>query len=163
MEERWEIIKGFEDYEISNKGSVRRLYLKGYKTRAKVIQNGYVSVTFSKGNTFKKFQVHRLVAIAFIPNPDNKPCINHIDGNKLNNEDWNLEWNTFSENELHSHRILGKKTNGIIRRKINLDDFCVIKALYYSGFSQTTISEKYNVNQATISNIINGKTYVKYV
>lgn len=57
----------------------------------------------------KHYQLHRLVAEAFIPNPENKPCINHIDGNTENNDVSNLEWVTYSENELHSYRTLGKK------------------------------------------------------
>ena len=83
--EEWKLIDGFEKYEISNKGRIRRLYLKGYRYRKPVIQSGYCSVTFSIGLKFKKYQIHRLVALAFIDNKYNKPCVNHIDGNKLNN------------------------------------------------------------------------------
>ncbi len=57
----------------------------------------------------KRFVVHRMVATMYIPNPENKPFINHIDWNKYNNNDWNLEWCTASENLLHSFRILGRK------------------------------------------------------
>lgn len=58
----------------------------------------------------KWFKVHRLVALTYIPNPDNKPEVNHIDGNKENNHYTNLEWITHSDNILHSFRKLGRKT-----------------------------------------------------
>lgn len=58
-----------------------------------------------------RFLVHRLVALTFIPNPKNKPCVNHIDWNKYNNALDNLEWCTYSENEKHSYRVLWKKPN----------------------------------------------------
>lgn len=78
--------------------------LPQYKT-----PTGYVQVMLKQDGKRKKALVHRLVALAFIPNPLNKPCVNHIDGNKENNSVENLEWCTYSENELHSHRKLGKK------------------------------------------------------
>ena len=78
--------------------------LKLYKER-----NGYMRVWIIQNGKRVKASVHRLVAKAFIPNPENKPCVNHIDGNKENNCASNLEWCTHSENEKHSYRVLGKK------------------------------------------------------
>lgn len=160
--EIWKSINGFNNYEISNLGNIRRKYLKGYKYRKPVIQRGYNTITFSVGIEFKKFQIHRLVAINFIDNIENKPCVNHINGIKTDNRVENLEWCTHSENEKHSHRFLGKKTNGIINRKILLSDIEIIKELYNSGLSQRKIAQKYNVSQTTISSLVNNKTYTKY-
>ena len=161
--EVWKTIKDFNNYEVSSYGRVRRKYLKGYKYRKPVIQNEYSSITFSVGCGFKKFQIHRLVAIEFLENNNNKPCVNHIDGNKSNNNVSNLEWCTHSENEKHSYSVLGKKTNGICRRKIPLEHIQIIKDMYKSNISQYEISKKYNVSQSTIHLLINNKTYTKWL
>ena len=68
--------------------------------------SGYLCITMDK-----VYLAHRMTAIAFIPNPDNKPFVNHKDGNKSNNHVSNLEWVTKQENELHSVRVLGNKRN----------------------------------------------------
>ena len=150
-------------YQISNLGRVRRLYKKGYRYRKPVHQNGYINITFSYGNDFKRYQLHRLVALAFLENPLNKPCVNHKDGNKINNELTNLEWCTYSENEKHSHRVLGKITNGIKRRKISIQHVEKIKQLHIEGMMQKDIAKKYNVSNGTICLLINNKTYQKHV
>lgn len=110
--EKW--INGFEgSYAISTKGDVvsyknkKPLILKGGVTNDKKrsADNGYRIVTLStKGERKTKvFKCHRLVAEYFIPNPENKPCVNHIDGDKLNNDITNLEWVTYSENTVHAY------------------------------------------------------------
>lgn len=88
------------NYSVSDDGQVRNdvtnYILKNY------IQNGYAHVTLHINKKSKRFNAHRLVAIAFIPNPDNKEYVNHIDGNKNNNIVTNLEWVTASENTRHA-------------------------------------------------------------
>lgn len=68
-------------------------------------QNGYLRVVISEGNVTKNYYVHRLVAIYFLDNAENKPCVNHIDGIKTNNHVSNLEWVSYNENLNHAYRI----------------------------------------------------------
>lgn len=96
-----------DGYEIREDGTILDLtgkVLKAYKER-----NGYLRVWIKQNGSRKKVAVHRLVACAFLPNPENKPCVNHLDGNKENNHVTNLEWSSYSDNERHSHRTLGKQ------------------------------------------------------
>ena len=100
----YKIIPSFPDYEVSNDGIVR----KGNKY-SKINKNGsYPRVTI-KDSKWKLKSVHRLVAETFIPNPNNKPQVNHKDGNKHNNNVENLEWVTAQENMIHAYKVLGKK------------------------------------------------------
>lgn len=109
MEEIWKDIDGYIGrYQISNLGRVKSIlrFSKGIKVKIlkyKIDKYGYLRVTLSKDNQQKIFFVHRLVAKAFIPNPENKPQVNHIDGNKQNNKVNNLEWVTNQENVIHAH------------------------------------------------------------
>lgn len=96
-----------ENYIISESGDV---FSKLTNRILKPCMSSYYKRVVLSHNGYKKrYLVHRLVAMTYIPNNESKPCVNHIDGNKLNNHVSNLEWVTYSENELHSHRKLGKK------------------------------------------------------
>ena len=108
--EVWKPIVNFENrYEVSSFGNVRSIQDNHGRTicKSKTIRkswNGkYLSVCLSYKDKGRHELVHRLVAMAFIPNPDNKPQINHIDGNKHNNHVSNLEWATCKENIQHAH------------------------------------------------------------
>ena len=108
--EVWKDVEGYEGfYQISNLGRVKSLKQKSFSREKimKIIVNpkfGYAQLNFRVDNKIKCFKIHRLVAIAFIPNPENKPDVNHIDGNKLNNCVTNLEWCSKSENMIHAFK-----------------------------------------------------------
>ena len=106
MQEIWKDIKDYEGlYQISNLGNVKSLIRSSTNAiimKPKLSTSGYYSVMLYKDGTHKTFYVHRLAALSFIPNPDNKPQVNHKDGNKLNNTLENLEWVTISENQKHA-------------------------------------------------------------
>ena len=110
-EEIWKPIKEFEGYyEVSNMGRVRSLNYKR-TGKEKILKNiedykGYLEVGLTKNGKRKQFKVHRLVAEAFIPNPENKPCIDHINTIRNDNRIENLRWATHEEN---SNNPLTKK------------------------------------------------------
>ncbi len=108
MDEKWKEIRGYEGlYEVSNSGLVRSL--KRSTTSGKVLRQnkdkyGYYRVCLSKDNIPKTYIVHRLVAEAFIDNPDNLPCINHKNEIKTDNRSENLEWCTVAYNNSYNDR-----------------------------------------------------------
>jgi len=103
--ETFKDIVGYEGlYQVSDQGRVISLR-RQIELKTDVFTSGSVSyarVTLSKDSKTERFLVHRLVAMAFLPNPDEKPCVNHKDNNGLNNSSDNLEWCTYSENMQHS-------------------------------------------------------------
>ena len=94
--EQWKVIEGFDLYEISNTGKIRNK--KGKILKPFDNGKGYLKFTLKQDGRRKSKYIHRLVASAFIPNPDNKPFINHIDNDPTNNCSENLEWCTHQEN-----------------------------------------------------------------
>lgn len=112
MEEIWREIEGYKNYQVSSLGRVRSLnykrtgevrVLKAWKDK-----DGYLIIGLHKNGTQRTFRIHRLVGEAFIPNPENKPQIDHIDTNKTNNSVENLKWATNKEN---SNNELSRKHN----------------------------------------------------
>jgi len=106
MDEIWKGIEEFKGYKISDIGRVKSL------KRGKIIimkqrkdKNGYLVVNLSNNGKKKLMRVHRLVLLAFTPNPENKPTGNHIDADKENNKVYNLEWNTIFENNEHAIKM----------------------------------------------------------
>lgn len=119
MHEIWKPIRDYEGlYEVSNLGGIKRLendknrkekILKPYKNKL-----GYLCINLCRDNKVKQMYVHRLVAIAFIPNPENKPCIDHINTIPNDNRVENLRWVTYKENmnnELTKEKLSGKNSN----------------------------------------------------
>lgn len=122
MREIWKPIFGYEGlYSVSNLGSVRsenRIVkskngvLKKLFGRILIIRKnrtGYNTVFLSNKGTVKNTQVHRLVAQAFIPNPENKPCVNHKNGIRHDNRVENIEWCSYSENNKYTYAVLKRK------------------------------------------------------
>ena len=119
MHEIWKPIRDYEGlYEVSNLGGIKRLendknrkekILKPYKNKL-----GYLCINLYRDNKVKQMYVHRLVAIAFIPNPENKPCIDHINTIRNDNRIENLRWVTYKENmnnELTKEKLSGENSN----------------------------------------------------
>lgn len=106
--EVWRDIPGLEGvYQVSSIGNVKRIKTRSGKECDRplkywVLHSGYALYTLTYNGKRIRTCAHRLVALAFIPNPDNKPYVNHKDGNKLNNSVENLEWVTASENTVHA-------------------------------------------------------------
>lgn len=97
MQEIWKIIKGFPQYVVSNRGRVKNVST-GRILKPWIMDTGYAKIELWNNGDALRFRVHRLVAEAFISNLRNKPTVNHIDGNPLNNASENLEWATVEEN-----------------------------------------------------------------
>lgn len=108
----WKIINNYPHYMISDNGEIKSLSRKngaGTRIKERILKpdfssRGYSRVTLSNEKGIKRYSVHRLVALHFIPNPENKPFINHIDNNPRNNNVSNLEWCTHSENMIHAQK-----------------------------------------------------------
>ncbi|MDB4302121.1 NUMOD4 domain-containing protein [bacterium] len=173
--EVWKDVEGYEGtYQVSNLGNVKSLdrnviYKDGktvpYKgeTKSKVIDKyGYEYVGLYLNQKHKQGMIHRLVAKAFIPNINNKPQINHIDGNKLNNKTENLEWVTNRENIDHAVKtgLLDKVTGeNHYKSKLTNKDVLVIRKRVENGETYQTIANDYGVVKSTIGFLINGKTW----
>ena len=139
-------IEGFDNYEVSNLGKVRNIK-SGRILKPSLNKNGYLRLWLCKNNKRKHLYLHRIIATAFIDNPDEKPCVNHIDENKLNNDLSNLEWCTVRENLIHgtrTKRAAEKCFKKVIQLDLNdnvLNEFESIKqAERETGIFATSIS-----------------------
>jgi hypothetical protein len=108
MQESWIKVKGFELYSVSDQGKIRN-DKTGRILKGGLDKDGYPQLILCKNGSRVNRKVHRLVAEAFVLNPDNKPQVNHIDGNKQNNAASNLEFCTNQENQDHFWRYLNNE------------------------------------------------------
>lgn len=169
-------IKGFPNYEITIDGRIfRKPYIKkstnvygGYEVPKQEYEvfyhlgpKGYPRIgLFHRGNCVRKF-IHVLVAENFIGNPNNKPFINHKDGNKVNFEISNLEWVTGSENIKHGYDtgLIVRNGSGGIFHKLQKEDIPKIRALLSAKKTNREIAKLFGVTETTISCVKLGKTW----
>ena len=143
-----------EDYIITDEGNIINKHNK-HLLKPQPNQKGYLRVVIGK----KRYFVHRLVAEAFIPNPNNLPQVNHKDGNKENNNVNNLEWVNNKQNREHAVKnklhLCGEKCS---YSKLNEEKVLFIRK-YYNEFSIKTLAEMFNVSRSTVSDVINNRTW----
>jgi hypothetical protein len=161
--ENWKNVVGYEGrYQVSDLGNIKSMP-KPRCSKVKILKNiplkaGYLTVDLGNGQKIKRYLVHRLVATAFIENPLNKEQVNHIDGNKSNNNVCNLEWNTRSENQLHSIKTGLRSAKGEKNSQSKLTNDIVIE-IYNNNSKYKVIANKYNVSKSLICGIKNNKLW----
>jgi hypothetical protein len=184
--EQWKPVLGFEDsYMVSNLGRIKSMYRQSRKPglknnpsvmlRPKIMKQniqptGYRIVQLSKSGRVKGLPVHRIIAMAFIPNPDNKPFINHIDANPSNNDLSNLEWCTQSENIQHAYNIGTKVPPSGGPKKFGKDNHVSRPVLQYSLSGEfirewecvSQIQTTHNFNRPNICKCCKGKINSAY-
>lgn len=166
--EIWKDIEGYEGlYKISSLGRVKSNHINKKGSGWQLVQGflnnkGYWCICLFKNNTRKWSKKHRLVAMAFIPNPENKPEVNHKDAIKIHNQVDNLEWVTTLENSKHAYKnnlvpLKIGEDNG--RAKIKESDVINIRSLANNGVHYREIAKLYPINPTTVNKIINKKLW----
>lgn len=164
----WKQINNHSTFSISEDGHFRN-DITGKILRPTISKTGYWVITIRpNGRKGKSYclKLHRLVAEAFIANPDNKPHINHKDGNKLNNNFTNLEWVTPKENTTHAIKIGLMKNHlhgeAMDNVKLNENDVKFIRKHFIandSEFGYNGLSKIFNVHRATIRDVVTRKRW----
>lgn len=180
--EVWKDVIDYEGiYQVSNTAKIRSIdrlcYVENHgKTRCSVTQKrkgriiipyrskrtGYYMVVLSKNGVHKTKNIHRLMAVAHIPNPENKPQVNHKDGNKVNNKIENLEWVTHKENIIHAFEnklVKGSVGEGSHLSKLKKEDVLIIRDMLSKGVSMGVIARKYLVSRSSIFSIKHNESW----
>lgn len=169
MIEIWKDVVGFEGiYQISNTGKVKglpRKYLIERLLKPYISEHGYLMVRLYPSGKHKT--IHRLLAEAFIPNPDNKPFVNHKDANKQNNDLNNLEWVTRLENIHHAVRLglYNCKNRRSFKGRhhplttLNEDIVLDIREKYSKGANRYQLAEEYSISYNIVNKIVNRITW----
>ena len=154
MEEEWRDVVGYEGlYQVSNFGRVKSLPRNGTVNMVRILRpnikkTGYINYALQKNNALKTFLAHRLVAQAFMPNPDNLPQVNHIDGDKTNNRVDNLEWCTQLENIRHRSEVLdvhgGSPRKKVYCAELNRNFNSISEAAKFCGICSSGIRDVCN-------------------
>lgn len=176
VKEVWKDITEYEGYyQVSNLGRVRgvdryvgyknglkRLY-KGKILKLRSNKYGYMYIKLNKYGNSKNAILHRLVATAFIENKDGLGQVNHIDGNKSNNNVSNLEWCDHSHNQKHAYRTglnIPRKGEELVYTKLTEIEVLEIRKLYeFTNITQNKIADRYKVSHQLISLIVNKKIW----
>lgn len=158
--ELWKPIEFNPHILISSKGRIKRL--PNGKERGRIQQDffkdrdGYCRINVKKENgSYTNLPIHRLVALAFIENPDNKPHVNHIDGNRTNNNVENLEWVTARENVIHSYQYGNRKVCKEVPKNTLLTDYQISQIdVLREHYSLNQISKLFNISYQSLKNIV---------
>jgi len=154
-------ILGYPGYQVDETGVI--MGKRGKPLAPSKISSGYLTVTLCRDGKQTSYLVHRLVAMAHIPNPSGFKIVNHLDGCKTNNHLRNLEWTTIAGNTQHAYDMGLKEPsrgeyNG--RSKLTEEIALAIRAEYAEGCtSHRKLGEKYGVAKSVIGSIINRKTW----
>lgn len=170
--EKWIKINELDGYEISNMGRLRSVDRIIERGNQKVKYKGKIRKLFNDGNGYlivriknRTLKIHRFVAKYFIQNPNDKKCVNHINGIKTDNRAENLEWVTSSENNKHAFLTGLKKGNNGEKSgmaKFTNEQVEVIREMYNSGRTNySELGRLFNVKGDTIANIIKRVSYTK--
>lgn len=152
-----------ENYEISNLGNIRNANTGNILKQT--VSGGYAGVVVRINGKKVRLVTHRLVAERFIPNLENKPQVNHIDGNKLNNNANNLEWVTNKENIIHAikHDLMNNSGEHNGNAKLAKEQIEYIRKSYkaYSRKnSYSALAKKFNISKTQVIQVVKNRSYI---
>lgn len=172
----WKPVKGYEGlYEVSNDGRIKALKKRvdrgkchreweEHFLKQAADMNGYLRTSLAMNGKNTTIKVHRLVAETFIPNPENKPEVNHIDGNKQNNDVSNLEWCTRSENLKHAckhklKRLDGEHNPAHVLTKEDVDYIRNVYMKRHPVYGASALAKQFNVDRHAIWKAVSMRTW----
>lgn len=163
--EIWKDIPSFEGlYQASNLGRIRSI--KHYDKMHRLWEGKILTPQFDGKQNYlhisikgKPYQIHRLVAKTFLPNPNNYPEVNHKDENKTNNCVENLEWCTHKYNNNYGNKLISKKGENHHNCKLTKRNVIDIRTRFKNGEKQIKLAKEYNISKSQISSLITGRTW----
>ena len=161
----WQKIKRYPNYRVLPNSRICSIATNTIKTTRKN-NRGYHIVDLYHNGEHRTYLVHRLVAETFVPNPDNKPCVNHIDGDKDNNASWNLEWVTHQENSKKAYDNGQLKTDIIngenhVSAKLDIIQVTLIRLLLEDRWTIWETAKHFSVSKTCIWKVKNNLSWKK--